>query len=243
MSTWPRLSKAPIVEGLIDIRVEPSASASGTALKAAADELAAEFPSRSELHAFVAQFQIAPTPPAPALTTADTPQGFILRSLDEKWVAQFRVDGFTVSRLHPYSDWEELKTKTAALWSRYLAAAKPAKVVRIACRYINRVPLPVGESFDKTFLTSFAVGPSLPQSVAGYLLRVALPFEEQNALAILTQSLEGNATDCILDIDVFSENPQGIDQASLWDKLGNLRDIKNRIFFGSFTEAALERFK
>jgi uncharacterized protein (TIGR04255 family) len=243
MSTWPRLSRAPIVEGLIDIRVEPSASASEAALKAAADELAAEFPSRSELQAFVAQFPIAPTPPDLVPVTADATHGFILRSADEKWVCQFRIDGLTVSRLHPYNNWEELKTKTSVLWAKYQAVAKPTKVVRIACRYINRVQLPVDESFDKTFLTSFVVGPSLPQSVAGYLLRVALPFEEHNALAILTQSLDGNATDCILDIDVFSENPEGVDQAALWDKLDHLREIKNRIFFGSFTDAALERFQ
>ncbi len=163
--------------------------------------------------------------------------------MDEKWVVQFRVDGFTVSRLQPYSDWSELKSKTAALWARYAAAARPAKILRIACRYINRVQLPIGESFDKTFLTNFAIGPSLPQAVAGYLLRVALSFEEQDAIAILTQSLEGNATDCILDLDVFSESPQGIDPNALWNKLDALRDVKNRLFFGSFTEAALERFK
>jgi hypothetical protein len=46
MNNWPTLSNAPIVEGLIDIRVEPSADVTIDALKAACDELAAEFPSR-----------------------------------------------------------------------------------------------------------------------------------------------------------------------------------------------------
>lgn len=243
VSTWPRLSKAPIVEGLIDIRVERSSSATISALKAACDELAAEFSSRQEMHTFVAQLNFSPDPSASTLTTDDTPGGIILRSTDEKWVVQFRLDGFTVSRLQPYYTWDELKEKAMTLWAKYSLAAKPMKVIRIASRFINRVQLPIDESFESTFLTNFVIGPSLPQTVAGYLLRVIIPFEELNATAIMTQSLEENSTDCILDLDTFSSQPQGIGEQQMWSKLDDLREVKNRLFFGSFTDAALERFK
>lgn len=243
MNTWPNLSRAPIVEGLIDIRVERPVDATIDALKAACDELAAEFPSRQELHTFMAQFNFSHDPKAKTLTTGDSPGGVILRSTDEKWVVQFRLDGFTVSRLQPYGTWDELKGKAFALWPKYSEAAKPTKVVRIASRFINRVPLPVGESFEKTFLTNFVIGPTLPQTVAGYLLRVVIPFEEYDAISIVTQSLDGNSTDCILDLDIFSEQPQGIAEAEIWGKLDGLREVKNRLFFGSFTDTALERFK
>jgi len=243
MSIWPSLSKSPIVEGLIDIRVEPSADATIAALKAACDELAAEFPSQQEIRTFVAQLNFSPAPTASSLTTGDALDGIILRSTDEKWVVQFRLDGFTVSRLHPYGTWDELKGKASALWAKYSEAAKPTKVVRIASRFLNRVQLPIGESFEKTFLTNFVIGPTLPQSVGGYLLRVVIPFQEHNAIAIVTQSLEGNSTDCILDLDTFSEQPQGMAENEMWDRLDILRDVKNRLFFGSFTELALERFK
>lgn len=243
MNNWPSLSKAPIVEGLIDIRVERSAGATIAALKAACDELAAEFPSKIELRHWAGQISLAPQELPSISTAVDEPNGFLLRSTDEKWVVQFRLDGFTVSRLQPYGTWDELKGKASALWAKYTEAVKPTKVVRIATRFINRVQLPLGESFEKTFLTNFVIGPSLPQSVAGYLLRVVIPFEDQNAIAIVTQSLEGNSTDCILDLDAFSEQPQGIAENEMWEKLDCLREVKNRLFFGSFTEAALERFK
>jgi len=243
MSTWPRLSKAPIVEGLIDIRVERSAGVTFDILKAACDELAADFPSRQDRRMFVTQLNFSPEAGPTSQTTDDGPDGVILRSADEKWVVQFRLDGFTVSRLHPYGTWDELKGKASALWPKYMEAAKPIKVVRIASRFINRVQLPIGESFEKTFLTNFVIGPSLPQSVAGYLLRVVIPFEEQNAMAIVTQSLEGNTTDCVFDLDAFSEQPQGIAENEMWRKFDALREVKNGLFFGSITEAALERFK
>ncbi|MBM4109327.1 MAG: TIGR04255 family protein [Phycisphaerae bacterium] len=242
-SSWPSLTKAPIVEGLIDIRIERSAEAMTAALKAACEEMAAEFPSRMELWRWAGQISLGP-PASPSISTAvDEPRGFLLRSTDERWVVQFRLDGFTLSRLQPYGTWDELKVKASALWAKYAEAVKPTRIVRIASRFINRVQLPIGESFEKTFLTNFVIGPTLPQSVAGYLLRVVIPFEEHNAVAILTQSFEGNSTDCILDLDAFSEQPQGIAESEMWGRFDGLREVKNRLFFGSFTEAALERFK
>ena len=243
MNTWPSLSKAPIVEGLIDIRVEQSAGATIAALKAACDELAAEFTSRQERRLFLTQLNFSLETGPSSQTKDDGPDGVILRSADEKWVVQFRLDGFTVSRLQPYGTWDELKAKASMLWAKYSNAANPTKIVRVASRFINRVQLPIGESLEQTFLTNFVIGPSLPQSVAGYLLRVVIPFDEHDAMAILTQSLDGNSTECILDIDTFSEQPQGIAQNEIWAKLDVLRDVKNRLFFGSFTAAALERFK
>lgn len=166
-----------------------------------------------------------------------------MRSTDEEWVAQFRLDGFTVSRLKPYGTWDELIQKASALWKAFAAAAQPIKVVRIGLRYINRVQLPSGEPFERTFLTSFVIGPTLPQAVAAYLLRVVIPFEERNAIAIVTQSLEENSNECILDLDVFSERPHGMEEQEMWAEFDGLREVKNRLFFGSLTNDALERFK
>jgi uncharacterized protein (TIGR04255 family) len=243
MNSWPKLSKAPIVEGLIDLRIEPSAETTMAAIRAASDELAMEFPSRQEMHRIVAQLQLSPNASANTLTTDDSPGGILLRSTDERWVVQFRLDGFTVSRLNPYSTWEELRAKAETLWTKYAGATKPAKITRVASRFINRVQVPIGESFEQTFQTNFVIGPALPQAVAGYLLRVVIPFEQENAIAIVTQSLEANSSDCIFDLDTFAENTGGFTEVDIWSKLDTLREVKNRLFFGSFTPLALERFK
>lgn len=243
VSNWPNLSKAPIVEGLIDIQVERSSGFTFPALKAVCDELAAEFPSRLELHRFGVQFEYSRDIGASSKAVDDGPDGIRMQSVDEKWVVQFRLNGITVSRLHPYTSWDELKGKASALWTIYSEVAKPTKIVRIASRFINRIQLPIGESFEKTFSTTYVIGPSLPQSVAGYLLRVVIPFEEHEAIAIVTQSLEADNAECILDLDAFSEQPKGIDENEMWSRLDGLRDVKNRLFFGSITLAALERFK
>lgn len=242
-SIWPKLSKSPVVEGLIDIHVQRSQDATIEVLKAACDELAAEFPSRQERRMLVTQLDLSSEAGASSQTVDEGPDGVVMRSTDGRWVAQFRLDGFTVSRLRPYGTWTELRDKAKSLWATYALAAKPQRVVRIASRFINRIEMPPGKSFEQTFLTNFVLGASLPQAIAGYLLRVVIPFEQCEATAILTQSLDGGGSECVLDLDAFAERALGISEDEMWSRLDALREIKNNLFFGSLTEAALERFK
>lgn len=242
MSKWPHLKRAPIVEGLIDIRIEPLPTSMLQTLKAACDELAADFPSREEISTFAGQLSF--TPEGTSFSAqASCPKGLMLRSADQKWVAQFRLDGFALSRLDPYTSWDDLKGRARNLWAKYRAAARPQKIVRLACRYINRIPLPTGESFDKTFATTFSIPASLPQGIAGFLLRVVIPFEKEGAYAIVTQALPENSQDCIFDLDAFAVAPEGFSEANAWLKLDELRGVKNRLFFESLAPKALERFE
>jgi uncharacterized protein (TIGR04255 family) len=243
MSTWPILSRAPVVEGLIDLRVERSQVVTLDALRGCADGLAADFPARDELRQFMGQFSVSPEGGQSFAAQAPAPMGLILRSADGKWVVQFRLDGFTLSRLEPYTSWNELKRRAKELWSRYAAVAQPQKIVRVAVRFINRIPLPQGESFDKTFTTTFNIAASLPQAVASFLLRVVIPMESEEAIAIVTQALPENSQDCTFDLDAFAAAPDGLSDSDAWSKLEQLRDVKNRLFFESLTPDARRRFE
>ncbi len=242
-TNWPHLTKAPIVEGLIDIRVERSSALTLDALKAACDELAADFPSREVLSKYTGQFSFSPESGTSFSAQAPAPVGVMLKSTDQKWVAQFRLDGFTLSRLKPYTSWDELRARAMELWGKYNVVAQPMKIVRLACRFINRIPLPPGKSFEKTFMTTFSIPASLPQAVAGYLLRVVIPFEKEQCLAIVTETLQENSHDCIFDLDAFSETPEGTSETDAWVKLDQLRGVKNRLFFEGLTPEALKEFE
>lgn len=243
MTNWPNLTKAPIVEGLIDIRVERSTEVTLAKLKAVGDELAEEFPSRQERRMWMGQISLSTTEATRLSTQVDEPDGIVLRSADEKWVVQFQLGGFTVSRLNPYLSWDDLKAQTNRLWERYRSVAQSSKIVRVASRFVNRIPLPPGESFEQTFSTTFTLSSSLPQAVAGFLLRIVIPFESEHSTAIMTQALDANNIDCIFDLDAFAERPDGLTDAEAWQQLEVLRGVKNRMFFESLTPRALERFK
>jgi uncharacterized protein (TIGR04255 family) len=240
---WPTLSRAPIVEGLIDVRVTRTPGLTMDALMSFADDMADEFPSRGERRRWMGQVELSPTKNATISTTTDEPDGVVLRSADEKWVAQFQLEGFTLSRLAPYTSWDELRSRAAALWTRYSELNKSAQIVRVATRFINAVQLPKDRPLEETFLTSFTMPDTLPRSVAGYLLRVVVPFEDIEAITIITISLDPNSEHCLFDIDAFADRPQGLPEAEMWKQLEALRHAKNRVFFGSLTPTALESFR
>lgn len=243
MTSWPNLTHAPIVEGMIDMRVERSPTLTLETLRAACDELAEEFPSRQERRVWSGQINLSGADAAKVSTQLDEPDGIILRSVDDKWVAQFRLDGFTLSRLAPYESWDSLKTNAFRLWGKYRSVAQPARILRVTARFINHIPLPAGEPLNRTFSTTFTLPPSLPQGIAGYLLRVVIPFEQKGATAIMTQSMRPNSDACILDLDVFAEQQQGFSEEDAWKRLEVLRDVKNGAFFESLTPEAIERFQ
>jgi uncharacterized protein (TIGR04255 family) len=96
-------------------------------------------------------------------------------------------------------------------------------------------------------LTFPAIGPSLPQGIAGMYWRVVLP--QPPATIVVTQALdqavmaEKVIVPVILDIDVFVEGKVFASTGEeLWEQLDQLRELKNRVFFGSLTPKALELF-
>jgi uncharacterized protein (TIGR04255 family) len=47
----------------------------------------------------------------------------------------------------------------------------------------------------------------------------------------------------ILDIDVFTTEPFAYDLATVIRQLGEMRWLKNKMFFGNLTSQAVERFR
>ncbi len=242
MINWPSLPRAPVAEGLIDIRIERSGTEDFEQLRAFSDSLAREFPAREEIKQFSGQFAFSSEGIPTVERGAAGPLGFLVRSADRGWAAQFRMDGCTVSRLSPYTSWADLVGEAKRLWGLFRDATGPAKVTRLAVRFINSIVLPVGEDLDQTFRTTFQVAPELPQAVAGFFLRFVLPFSDSEAMAIITQSLHENSTECTFDIDAFTLVP-GTTETELWDRVEVLRAIKNQLFFKSLTDKAIRRFE
>ena len=67
--------------------------------------------------------------------------GYAFHSSDNKDIVQFRRDGFSFSRLAPYTAWEDVSEKTVGFWRLYLETAEPIEVTRLAIRTINRIAL------------------------------------------------------------------------------------------------------
>jgi uncharacterized protein (TIGR04255 family) len=243
---YPVLRNAPITEALIDIRVAGVTGSVVEGLASFRDAFPSRFPekrSRSSVATTINFDQKAP----PTLTAkGPNTDGYIFTSPAENLVAQVRTDGFTLSKLKPYDSWKTFCPQFVALWRRYLEVAQPAKITRVALRYVNRIVVPTGKDLKGFILTGPEIAPKLPQDLPAFLMRLVLP-SQNGEIAIVTEtfepSLDLHSVPLIFDIDVFREIELGLEDPALWQTIKGLRSYKNQIFFNSITPTALEVFK
>ena len=244
------LAHAPVVEAVVDLRVNAPDGMSNERLNTALDGLDFGYHKKGPILRGSFGFAINPqeTPAARQLLGETTIIGFRLHSTDEKYVAQFTTEGFSLSRLEPYQSWGALITEAQRVWVIYQKCVTPTRIHRTATRFINnlRLPLRQGERFER-FLTGLPVmPPEYPQAITSFLQRFVVYDEQCGATAILTQALEQFTVDqplpVILDIDVYRETKFSADGPDVWKYLSDLRALKNRLFFGALTDEAVELY-
>ncbi|MDO8431340.1 MAG: TIGR04255 family protein [Candidatus Binatus sp.] len=244
MARKRHLSRAPITEALIDIQVTPKEGLTFDALRAGLDASAFGYYAKGAITESLLQFNL-PVVGQELQTSSQAAQvGIRFHSNDEKYVAQCRLTGFTLSRLPPYENWENLRTEATRIWNVYAERLAPARVTRIATRFINNLPLPMqtGESYQLYLNKVVDVPEEAPQAVETFFQRFQLVDTETGARVILTLTQGGGAAGgvlpVILDVDAFTQTDLNPGDPAIWAILERLRDLKNRTFFGTITERA-----
>jgi uncharacterized protein (TIGR04255 family) len=238
------LQNAPIVEALIDLRVVRNEQVSAGTFAGIGTSIGAQYARESSIQSIETRFGmdrgrlLEPS-------QSQTEIGWRYRTDSE--VAQFRVDGFTFSKLAKYSTWDEVSREAFRLWRVYVDVADPREVSRVAVRYINRMSLPAVQDLDK-YLTAPPRLPSpIPQSIREFLTRVYVQDERSNASAVIVQALEPRmdprSVSLLLDIDAFREVKLAPDDPALPVIFGELRRLKNEIFYASITEITAEVYE
>ena len=248
MAKQRHLRNAPVTEALIDIQVTPREGLTFAELKDAIEAANSGYYVKSPISEGTFAFTLAPE--GKPQTAAESAQvGLRLHSADEKYVAQFRLTGFTLSRLPPYEKWENLVDEARRLWAVYVDRLAPRRVVRIATRFINNLQLPLepGASFQMYVNKLIDVPEEAPQAVETFFQRFRLVDTASGARVILTLALDGMAAGkpapVILDVDAFIAAKKDPMNGELWTVLQRLRELKNRSFFGTITEQAAELYE
>src|SRR5437763_560177 len=103
MSEFPHLSKAPIVEAMIDFRVRLQADFDVGRFKALHSQFQTQYPNVEEKKLVEHYFeQMQGKEPVHNVKDHGV-HGFFFRSPDNANIVQFRRDGFTFNRLEPYT--------------------------------------------------------------------------------------------------------------------------------------------
>jgi uncharacterized protein (TIGR04255 family) len=247
----PRLlNRPPVREAIIDISIIPQLPSDRSLFEPLIEMLKEEFSVAEQRRSFSGGFEIAPETGFVQKPTMDEFYGYVFKTEDNLKVAQFRIDGFTLNKLAPYKDWEEVFPKALELWRIYVNQLKPQKISRLGVRYVNEVRLPLAVKNIGDFLTR---PPLIPNELAKnplvnyFLDRLGFFDSDLRVNVNLTQAYEGvfneEGVSIILDIDSYTdENVSPSDFERLREIFGRLRELKNQVFFGSITEEAVKLF-
>ncbi|MBI5970336.1 MAG: TIGR04255 family protein [Deltaproteobacteria bacterium] len=245
MARQRHLNNAPAFEAVIDIKVKPSPDITLSKLQEVKSTISAEYPIEQELVESSLEIKLDAKSKSMETVSADALAiGYRYDSTDKMRIAQFRLNGFALSRLKPYSQWEDLRNEAHKLWNLYCSVLKPEMITRVAVRYINRLelPLPFKKGFEDYLTALPPIPKGLPQIFNSFLTRIIVPLEPSKATVAITQAIEpaivipGRVVPVLLDIDVFKVGMFDIDGIEAWDAIDSFRGFKNDAFFASITE-------
>jgi uncharacterized protein (TIGR04255 family) len=244
---FPHLNNAPIVEAAVDLRARVGVAWEEASIVPVLKSKLADYPTKQSLSGFQQEVTLRPGV-VPEGRTVDTGwSGLRCASADGLQIAQFDRNGFLFSRLHPYQDWERLIQEAMRFWTLFLEIGRPTEVQRLGVRFINRIPLPFGDVRIEDYLEPAPEPPrglDIPcrQFFYGDTLTVpGYPYLINRIRTVQGPHRDGFAF--ILDIDVYTTEASEPRQALIDHRLAEMRWLKNKVFFGSVTEKALEKFK
>jgi uncharacterized protein (TIGR04255 family) len=235
-------SQSPIVEALLDIRVELPPDVKLDDLQRIHDRVSNLYPNREEQLLFKAEI----TGGANVSATANqSPVGYLYSNENRKKVLQTKIDGLTYSHLAPYDSWENFRDEAKYLWGIYQEIANPKAIITQSIRYVNRfdLPLPIRD-FKDYFLTVPEVSPNLPaQGLSGYFMQLQIPQEDISAMLLLSQAIippaQENSVSILLDINL---HPLRIID-DIWDVFEKMHSRVDLIFEGCITNKTRDLIK
>jgi uncharacterized protein (TIGR04255 family) len=245
MAKQRHLPNAPIIEAIIDVRVETPPNFDPACLDTAGKALGDFYlPPEPLTHANIA---INLQAKEPATTVTKQADGFRYWSTDRKYVAVFKPTGFGFSRLEKYTEWPDVFNRASAAWKVYQDIVHPQKAIRTAVRYINRLVFPVS-SFGG--LSEFLVIPiNMPSGMPpaqSFTTRAVIADPQTNISAALTFATENQSQpdklSILFDIDAFCPLSLIIGPDLAPDHFEHLRLMKNDIFFSHLTEKAVSLY-
>ena len=236
------LTHAPIAEAVIDFRVLRREGIAADQFSGLAASLGPEYSQSAPMHSIEARFGMDRGRPV-GPTQVQSPVGWVYQA--DGAISQFRIDGFTFSKLEPYTTWEQVFGEADRLWRLYVQIARPLEISRVAVRYINRLRLPGPAELRQYLAAPPVLPPPIPQAVREFLTRVVVD-DDNNASAILIQALEASldpgTVPLLLDIDAFREVSLPLEDPSVAGIFEQLRRLKNDIFFASIIERTVEMY-
>lgn len=245
--TQPHLKNAPIAEAVIDFRFQPALSIEHDKISAIHQSIISEYPIKQENKEMQLGFVVGPDQTTQQ-TVSEAILGYRFENPDKMYVFVASKNGFSLSKLPPYEDWDRFLLEANRISEIYFGILGHQNITRTAVRYINAIEIDAKQfDFDDYLVSGPKVPEGLPNQVSEFLIRNVIPCVESNALVTIVQGYSGSnqiePTKVILDIDAVCFDSYDSSTNKQWELLNMLRGLKNNAFFKSLHPKALEPYK
>jgi len=230
---FPHLSRAPVVEAVIDIRARSTAWKQETVT----EQFSQRMPEFSQIG------------PAEEVTEGSAWTNLQFATRDGVNIAEFGRDGFAYHRLAPYERWDKFNGEGLRLWQIFMEIARPVELQRVGVRFIGRLELPPLNGEFEDYIDPAPKAPAgMELPFVGFLHHDTLAVPGYPYVVNIIRTIERpqdptQSFAVILDIDVGTLKPIPPNMSELQHCLSELRWLKNKAFFGSVTSKAVESYK
>jgi uncharacterized protein (TIGR04255 family) len=237
---------APIIEAAADFLVEFDPPLKQDALSRFGESAKGRFPISRERRSFTTSVEIKEEEP---IFRNNENRFLAFSSLDEKYLAQVRRDGFGFSRLRPYISWTDFADNSLSSWQIYRDTFSAERISRISLRYANRIDLPNPASFEEYFRTKIQIAPEIPQEASDAMFSFAVTQRDTGDIGKIVSFVNPISTtrdvlSVSLIVEASRQHIEGyLDNEQIRKALEDLRDLKNLLFFCSITEKTKGMFR
>ncbi len=196
-----------------------------------------EFPELEPVTQVGVQLQMGPSAISHALLPLQ--QRMRYKHKSRNLLLQLSADILTVNVLPQYPGWTQMSKDVLNTWNHVREVIKPASIVRIGLRYINRIGRTHPAERAGDWLTSSDYIPkSALESLPGFLSRLQIRKDKRNRLIVTLGDKPGtgdSASEIVLDIDCILEADIRIEDEAILDEINSLHQTAWDIFSSSMT--------
>jgi uncharacterized protein (TIGR04255 family) len=242
----PPYPKAPITEAVVHLAVAGVAAPDD--VQKLVKRFAKDYPQQQTLTNINVTLDTTGGP----TTVEQHPRGFRLQSNDQVDFLLLFPDGVAAARLAPYPGWEHLRDRARAAWTEWRRNIGYGALKRVGIRYINRIDVPIKQAQAIDTERYLRFGPRVPDfsphPLNGFLVQATRPTVLEHWSVSVTSTVVSpppliNLASMTLDIDIFrTEQIPGRD-GELWDRIEQVRELKNAIFEACITDEARKLFE
>jgi len=246
--TFPQLRRSPLIEAVIHWQAHATKELEPETLKAELTQRLPDYPAIQTQyeHGIHVETPLQPDGSSAASAVEHRTQwiGFRLENESKNRVIQFTQTGIAISSVGNYESWETFHQEALNLWSLFNELTEPRIINRLGVRYINKILIEEKETPSTYLKTVQQSNFNLPlqRDTFFYQDTYKIPNQPYSINWACTQQSEANQQFLIVDIDVFTSPLPDIEKSSLIKHLNKIRWLKNKIFFNSITDIALEKF-